>query len=407
MAEQRAAQQKRKDARTKYLAGRFSEAIRAQRQVVDTPDDHADVTMADHLNLALYHHAAGEHAARLVVLEKAELLFPEEPSVLENLGVTLLMLDRLEDAKMRLEVAVSLGSENFNVLDALALCWGRLGDDAEARRYGERSLQIKDELACSSSSAYSTPDVPPPAFDPAVPTENVIAFSLWGSDERYLAGALRNAKLAPDIYPGWRCRFYVDDTVPEETLSELSLHGSDIVRMERPNTFFGGLFWRFHVACDPGIKRFLVRDADSVINVQERIAVDEWLASDRYFHIMRDHFSHTDLILAGLWGGVGNVFPSLQTLLAKYPPDRFVTRNVDQDFLRMSIWPTVKQNCLIHDSLYRCFSAKDYSPLGRLPADRHVGQNESAVVKSVNVKLTIDRDGQKSELTIPMRINTK
>ena len=122
---------------------------------------------------------------------------------------------------------------------------------------------------------------------------------------------------------------------------------------------------------------------------------------------MRDHFSHTDLILAGLWGGVGGIFPPLRTLLEKHAPDRFLTRNVDQDFLRMAVWRTVKQSCLIHDGLYTCFSAQDYPPLGRLPANRHIGQNESAVSKSVNVKVTVDRDGQTSELSIPIRINTK
>ena len=406
MAEQLTNQQRREGARRAYLAGRFGEAIEAQRQIVKTPVDQSDATLADHLTLALYHHAADDHAGRLDVLQNAEPLFPEEPLVLENLGITLLMLDRLEDAQEKLKAAVSLGSESFNVFDALALCRGRLGDEPAAKQHGERSLQIKDEFACSSGSAYAIPDAPPPTFDPAAIPGNVIGFSFWGNDQRYLAGALHNAKLAPDIYPGWRCRFYVDDTVPEDTLSELSLHGCDIVRVERPNMVFGGLFWRFHVACDPDIKRFLVRDADSVISVQERVAVDEWLASDRYFHIMRDHFSHTDLILAGLWGGVGGVFPPLTTLLAKHPPDRFITRNIDQDFLRLSVWPTVKQSCLIHDSLFTSFSARDYPPFGRLPVNRHIGQNESAVSQSVNVKIMVGRDGQQTELTIPIRVDT-
>ena len=170
---------------------------------------------------------------------------------------------------------------------------------------------------------------------------------------------------------------------------------------------FGGLPWRFHVACDPGIKKFLVRGTDSVINVQERVAVDEWLASDRYFHVMRDYFCHTDLILVGLWAGLGGIFPPLRTLLAKHPPDWIITRNVDKDFLRLSVWPTMKQSCLIHDSLYRSFLAREYSPFGRLSADRHIGQNESAASKSVNAKILVTRDGKQSEMSIPIRINTK
>lgn len=405
MTDQSTIQQQRDAARAAYLAGRFSDAIEAQRRIVDSSDDPSGDPVTDYLRLALYLHATDDHAARLVVLTEAEKRFPEDPRVLENLGVALLMLDRLEDAKEKLESAVSLGSESSNLFDALALCSGRRGDTAAAKRHGERSLQIKSDLACSSGTAYPIPDEPPPAFDPTAKDGNVIAFSLWGNDQRYLAGAVRNAKLAPDIYPGWQCRFYVDDTVPEDTIEELSRHDAEIVRMERPNMIFGGLFWRFHVACGPDIKRFLVRDADSVISVQERIAVDEWLASDRYFHVMRDHFSHTDLILAGLWGGVGGIFPTLTTLLAAYPSDRFITRNVDQDFLRLAVWPTVKQSCLIHDSIYRCFDARDYPPLGRLPANRHIGQNEFAANKAMKLEVKVNRDGQRSPLTIPIRIN--
>ena len=34
-------------------------------------------------------------------------------------------------------------------------------------------------------------------------SRNVIAFSLWGSNPRYLRGALTNATVARYLYPGW------------------------------------------------------------------------------------------------------------------------------------------------------------------------------------------------------------
>ena len=37
---------------------------------------------------------------------------------------------------------------------------------------------------------------------------------------------------------------------------------------------------------------------------RERDAVDEWIASNKTFHIMRDHIWHDGIeILAGMWGG--------------------------------------------------------------------------------------------------------
>jgi hypothetical protein len=117
-----------------------------------------------------------------------------------------------------------------------------------------------------------------------------------------------------------------------------------------------------------------VRDVDSVLNVRERIAVDDWLASGRWFHIMRDWWSHTDLVLAGMWGGVAGVLPPLTPLLNAYQPEAMETPNIDQWFLRDTLWGYLAQSCLVHD---RCFTPPGALPWPR-PApdgDEHVGQD--------------------------------
>jgi len=40
--------------------------------------------------------------------------------------------------------------------------------------------------------------------------KNIISFSLWGNDPMYWKGAVKNIKLAKELYPGFICRFYVD-----------------------------------------------------------------------------------------------------------------------------------------------------------------------------------------------------
>jgi hypothetical protein len=49
-----------------------------------------------------------------------------------------------------------------------------------------------------------------------------------------------------------------------------------------------GMLWRFTVAADPTVDRFIVRDVDSRLNYRERLAVEEWIQSGRPIHIMRD-----------------------------------------------------------------------------------------------------------------------
>ena len=126
---------------------------------------------------------------------------------------------------------------------------------------------------CTGSSGDLLPKEPPPPFDPAQPARNVIAFSLWGDAPRYLDGAQRNVEAAGRLYPGWRCRFYVDPTVPGAAVEQLASGGASIVHMPRHRNFYEGLFWRFRVAEDDSVSRFLVRDCDSVVNPREQAAV--------------------------------------------------------------------------------------------------------------------------------------
>ena len=51
--------------------------------------------------------------------------------------------------------------------------------------------------------------------------KKVICFSLWGDNPTYTIGAIKNAKLAEEIYPGWICRYYVGKSTPTEIINQL------------------------------------------------------------------------------------------------------------------------------------------------------------------------------------------
>ena len=146
--------------------------------------------------------------------------------------------------------------------------------------------------------------------------------------------------------------------------------------MKRVNPF-DGLFWRFLPINDGRTRHFLIRDADSIINRREQAAVTEWLASGKAFHVMRDWWTHTEVILAGMWGGIGGVLPPLQTLLKGFQSTSLANWHVDQWFLRAQVWPTVRQSCLIHDSKFSAFGSRDFPTGSDLPDGQHVGQNAS------------------------------
>ena len=127
---------------------------------------------------------------------------------------------------------------------------------------------------------------------------------------------------------------------------------------------------------DPTVRRFLIRDADSLLTVKERVAVDAWLASDFHFHAMRDWYTHTDLLLAGMWGGVGGILPGPAALLRAQPLWRMETNHIDQDLLTVAVWPAVRRHILIHDSVFQpSLGSVPFPPFGGLPPGHHIGAN--------------------------------
>ena len=136
------------------------------------------------------------------------------------------------------------------------------------------------------------------------------------------------------------------------------------------------LLWRFEAIRDPSVKRFLIRDADALLNIKERVAVDAWLQSGCYFHAMRDWYTHTDLVLAGMWGGVGNILPSPTELFRASTGWRIENDHVDQDLLSDTVWPAIRSSILIHDSIFTgVLGSVPFPPFARLPAGSHIGQN--------------------------------
>lgn len=190
-------------------------------------------------------------------------------------------------------------------------------------------------------------------------SKKIISFSLWGEKWLYCWGALRNAKLAKSIYPGWTCRFYHDASVPKSLLKALEAEGAELVCKDLDEGM-RGLMWRFEVAFDPDVEAFMVRDTDSSLNPREQLAVQEWMASDKAFHIMRDNPAHGIPILGGMWGAKRGFMPigAFRQLYDHWCTNMQATGDArdtffdsDQRFLNTHIWPHVCNNHMAHDDL--------------------------------------------------------
>lgn len=354
--------------------------------------------------------ARGDFVQALKACKNACSLAPNLSTPWADKAVCHVRLNQWNDAIAAGLHAVKLGSQDLGTYDALAHAYGGLEQWDMVRKYGLHALNLRmarfgntpaPELALPSPGTAYTASTPPP---PSVSTRahNVIAFSLFGQDPKYCEAAVLNASAAAHIYPHWTCHFYIDHSVPNHVLQRLQQHGAVLHRIDRPNAAMQALqadqglpsppiqpllcdpqghslpgpMWRFYAQDLPGLHRAIYRDADSIINPREACAVNAWVSSGLPFHALRDAPTHTELLLAGLWGATGAALPCMAALMQHFMRKPLVSLHfADQYFLREYIWPYAKLGLLQHDSVFGFLDAEPFPCDAEYPRshDFHVG----------------------------------
>ncbi|MEM9733111.1 MAG: hypothetical protein AAF903_06450 [Pseudomonadota bacterium] len=353
------------------------------------PNDRARVQVLSLMGLA--HHRTGNNDEALCCFARAfhmngsvEALKNAlvSGSALKSSTAKQAMAGLLLAAAKRLE-AMDDSTERADLADALCHAHGHGGNLKQAQRFGSVALTVKHRQAMTQNNKLlRLGKIHARPFDFNAPHKNVIAFALFGDKRHYTDMAIENMQALRHVYPGWSARFYVDKTVPMSVIEELARRGADIrIRKDRNDwRTMSGMFWRFAVAADPAVDFFLIRDCDALINVREKVAVDEWVASHKGFHIIRDFFTHSELVLGGLWGGRGGALSNMEKAGAAFlkQADHGVGRgNYDQVFLRNHIWPLIAPHALEHDSQFVSPTGhgQPFPSFGTMHPTRHVGQD--------------------------------
>lgn len=290
--------------------------------------------------------AAGNYDLALKYALEAHKMVPATVVPLDRAGVICLRAKRYEEAIGYAKKALNRDPNYVNSLNILAESYYPLGEYEKAREAGLKALELTEQALGN----------PPPVtlgergLNPQ--GKNLVAFSLFGDGLIYLESAVLNSELVHLLYPNWRCRFYIDSSVPQNVVARLKASQAEIVEMNddeaMPKTM-----WRFLAADDPEANYVIFRDADSVISVQEAKLVNAWIASGKRFHTIRDYGSHTELILAGLWGMQAGSIPNMAEKIRQFVAQgELHKRFADQHFLRNVVWHYAKQDLCAHDSVF-------------------------------------------------------
>lgn len=204
-------------------------------------------------------------------------------------------------------------------------------------------------------------------------SKKIISYSLYGQNLLYIKGALSNAKDKLSTYGNeWETWFYVYEDVPANYVDELQQYADRIIPITKDFDIKHGMFWRFLPILDKEVEYLIVRDLDSRTTQKEVLCVNDWLKSDKQFHIIRDGITH-QMPFMGCSFGFKNPLPfEFQTLLDKnkhfWNNNKY---NGDQLFLAHCIYPLTVDNRIVHDS-FNHYELDGFNCLER--TDRFIGE---------------------------------
>ena len=210
--------------------------------------------------------------------------------------------------------------------------------------------------------------------------KKVISYCLYGPKDLYCLGLIENIDLINEKYSDWKIYVYYAN-IPEKILNILKNKQNTYLFECKHNGYnWEGMFWRFYPIENKDIYIFLSRDADSRITEREMKFVNEWINSDKIFHIIRDHSGHRIEILGGTFGVKVKEFNKISNLkkIDHYKENFYkefnknLDRQPDQIFLKKYIWPLIKDNHMAHIALEELRFYKEDIITGFVP--RFIGE---------------------------------
>lgn len=176
--------------------------------------------------------------------------------------------------------------------------------------------------------------------------DKYLSFVVYGDAAKYRDGAIDNARAISKIYPGWKGIFHVDEDSCIDLVPALEGACVEVVLINKKR-FPSMVFSRYLPIWTISEGVVLFRDVDSLINIPEREAVEDWLKTGLPFHWMRDHPKHTATVMGGMWGmRLGQYFGDYFDIFMEWAEKE--SYGSDQVFLEQWLYPTMLSQGVVY-----------------------------------------------------------
>ena len=251
---------------------------------------------------------------------------------------------------------------------------------------------------------------------PKLSGENIVSMSLYGNEAKYMIGAIKNAELIKKNFPGWKLRIYLEANldspryglVSSSVIKNLRQLGVDLQYIDTKEDSIPPMMWRFLVADDEWVDRFIIRDSDSRLTMRDAYAVNAWVQSNATFGCVRDHPSHAAYAISGgMWGARARELRRLlRTTWREMLRGSRADYLEDMNFLNSVIWPKVMGDAYCADSVSCTLYNSSHPFTIRRHGFEHVGQVYEAndLGRSIDIQILAQAGENQECVPTPVKL---
>ena len=176
----------------------------------------------------------------------------------------------------------------------------------------------------------------------------VISYSIFGQEQLYRVGLLKNIEIAKKLFPDWKVFIHLDvDNEKKDFLKNIRQPNTELIDLKEDDPR-DGMMWRM-LPMEQNHEAVIIRDVDTRLFGRDRKLVDNWMDTNFKFHLCRDNFGSYQTVLGGLWGGrYSNL--QIKDNWNKWKKAEFkkgVSRLRDIDFIKKYIYPEIRTDLLV------------------------------------------------------------
>ena len=137
--------------------------------------------------------------------------------------------------------------------------------------------------------------------------ESVVVFSV--TRKSHICAAISRAKFIEDHLPSWGVVLYCAENIPTHNLE--NIRNVKVINVEGTKTSLWLLRPVFTDDMDP--HRILIRDVTCPWSSRDILAIDQWIKSGKFIHVVRDHIDHSrEAMITTLCGFSGDITKDVQ-----------------------------------------------------------------------------------------------